>query len=163
MHIIRLNPKTVSLMSVEPFYCQLLHLIGHCSQSDDPLVQSRFFTSPSAGLEPELDDDWQQYVLPDLRQIFQSALEVVEADLETLQSMDAVPDLMRIEIPLTHLDAWIHSLNQARLALSARYCFDAQAIDEPFPGGNDQRAIALLQVHIYGMLMEWFLHELDTD
>lgn len=150
-------------MSVEPFYCQLLHFIAPCSKSDDPLVQARFFTSPSAGLEPELDDDWQQYVLPDLRQIFQSAIEVVEADLETLRPTDANPDCMSIDIPLTHLDAWIHALNQARLALSARHGFDAHAIDEPFSGGTDPRAFALLQVHIYGMLMEWFLHELDTD
>jgi hypothetical protein len=60
-----------------------------------------------------------------------------------------------------HLEAWIHALNQARLALSARFGFTERDMEDAIPIEGDQRALALFQVHFYGFLQECFLRQLE--
>jgi hypothetical protein len=60
-----------------------------------------------------------------------------------------------------HLEAWIHALNQARLALAARHEFAERELEREVPTEGGERALALFQIHFYGLLQEFFLRQLD--
>jgi hypothetical protein len=62
--------------------------------------------------------DWREYVLPDLRAQFDGQISLIE---EALKSPDDEP--AEIVIHRADGDRWYGALNQARLALDARYHF----------------------------------------
>jgi hypothetical protein len=160
VQVSRLNSQTIALTDLDLFCCELLQLITSSAQIDDPLVRERFYSSPTNGTEPEFEMDWVEYVQPDLRQIFQSALEVVDGDLESFPP-DEPEESYTLPLPLSHLDAWIHALNQARLALAVRHKFTELEMERATLLEGDQRALSLFQVHFYGFLIECFLRELE--
>ena len=160
MEIRRLEDGTVVLARLDSFCCDLLHQIVSSAQIDDPAVHDRLFSSPTAGKEPQFDDEWVRYVEPELRDLFRSAADVVTADLGEL-SRKGVRGSRTVRIPGAHLEPWIHVLNQARLALAARHGFDEDDMQRLVPSGEDARGLALLQVHFYGLLIECFLGELE--
>ncbi|MDB6156166.1 MAG: hypothetical protein JWL90_4619 [Chthoniobacteraceae bacterium] len=161
MQVRRVNEKTVALTELNVFCCELLHQIGPNAQSDDPAARGRLFSSPTGGKEAEFEMDWHDYVQPELRQIFQSAVEVVENDLFAFPAEDADEEDVTLEIPVNHLEAWIHTLTQARLSLAARHDFQEDEILRMFPADGSSRALALFQMDFYGFLLECFLRELD--
>lgn len=138
----------------------ILQIVPCAAATDDPAVQSRLFCQPSGGREPEFERDWKEYVEPDLRDIFKSAQEIVEGDLKDFDPNEA-GDSSTLRIPIKHLEAWVHALNQARLALSARYDFTEEDMEKPVSLGGDARGLALFQVHFYGFVQECFLQQLD--
>ena len=105
---------------------------------------------------------WRNYVEPGLRELFQSSLEIIANDLADFPG--ALPEEdYTLSLPLTHLEPWVHGLNQARLALAARYSFTEEEMEGRMPLDGDTRAFALFQVHFYGFLQECFLRELGDD
>ncbi len=161
MQIERIDEQTVALRDLDLLCCELLHQIAlSADPGDSAAARDRLFSSPSAGREPELDADWKEYVEPELAQIFRSALGVVQHDLEDFPPADPTDDLALL-IPVKHLDAWVHALNQARLAITARYDFTDRELEGKVPSDGDVRAFALFQVYFYGVLEEWFLRELE--
>jgi len=159
MTIQRLDSGIVSLGPLNAVLCELLRLILPSAQDDHPAAQARLFPPPSGGSDDDLDADWKSYVEPDLRHIFQSSLEVIEQDLAAL---DQNPSGRRrdLRIPVSHLNAWIHGLNQARLALVARHRLTEAELEEHTAVDDEDRSFALLQTHFYGLLQHSFLHEL---
>ena len=160
MKISRVDENTVALSRLDLLCCELLHQIPASAEIDDRAVRERMFSSPTGGREPELERDWQRYVRPELRHIFQSSLQVVQGDLQAFPPSDG-SDEHTLHIPLRHLDAWIHALNQARLALATRHNFAESEMESAIPMTGDARALALFQVHFYGFLMECFLREVE--
>jgi hypothetical protein len=136
----------------------MLHQIAVSGEDEDPDAQARLFSSPSDGTELEMEEDWREYVQPELRQLFQSAREVVRGDLEDFPP-DPVSDAMSLRLPVSHLESWLSALNQARLALAARHHVTELDMDH-VPRSGDSRALALFQIHLYGLLQEWFLREM---
>ena len=162
MTLRRVDSDTVALGPLDPFAIDLLRQIGGCARDDDPAARARLFPSPTNGAEQQLDRDWKSYVEPDLRRIFQSSLEVIEEDLEGRVSGSSSKG-RTLQIPVAHLDAWIHGLNQARLAIVARQNFSSAELEGDMPLEGNERALALFQTHFYGFLQESFLRELgDT-
>jgi hypothetical protein len=160
--ISRLDEETVALSRVDLLCCELLHQIPVSAEIDDRAVHERLFSAPTSTSEPEFEDDWQRYVRPGLRHLFQSSLQVVRGDLKGFPP--AQPDEnYTLRLPLQHLDAWIHSLNQARLALATRHNFTEREMESALPVAGDARSLALFQVHFYGFLMECFLRELEGE
>lgn len=145
----------------------LTELLRRVVRSADPsgseAARNRLFSAPSqdAG-ETELAADWRSYVEPELQQLFQSALEIVGRDVKTLR-MDQKAGIATLTIPVSHLESWIHGLNQARLALAARHEFGEKDMDRVLPLAGDERSFALLQVRFYGILQELFLRELEGE
>ncbi|MDQ3623857.1 MAG: DUF2017 family protein [Verrucomicrobiota bacterium] len=137
----------------------LRQILPSADVDDNPAGRARLFTSPTAGREPDLDRDWQSYVEPDLRELFQSSLDVIRADLESLPAKVAL-EFAALRIPVKHLEPWIQGLNQARLALAAKYDFTERDMEGIDPDAGDARAFALFQIHFYGFLQECFLREL---
>jgi hypothetical protein len=91
-----------------------------------------------------------------------SSIEVIERDLEKLR-VDKGTGESALPVAASNLEAWIHGLNQARLALAARHDFTDEDMERTLPLGGDPRALALLQVRFYGILQELFLRELNGD
>ena len=96
---------------------------------------------------------------PELHQNFQSALDVVRGDLADLPEGDPEPTA-RFTFRWSHLESWIHALNQARLALGARHEVTDEDMED-IPTGGDARALAIFQIAFLGYLQERFLHELE--
>jgi len=161
MRIRRRDDQTVELGGIDLLCCELLRQIVVSGQVDDfPAARERLYSSPTHGREPEADQDWKNYVEPDLRDMFRTSREVVQAALKNFPP-DKLADSYTLSIPIKHLEAWINALNQARLALSARYNFTEHEMEDAIPIESDQRALALFQVHFYGFLQECFLRQLE--
>jgi len=125
-------------------------------ESGDPLVESRLFPQPSAdSSEDELLDDWKSLIEPDLHDNFLAARESVTADLRGALSN---PDGTRqFTIPRSHIDYWLSSLNQARLALAEIHQFTDADLNRPPLDLEDDREFALMRMGIYGSLQEWII------
>lgn len=143
----------VHFRRIPPLLAALIRELPDAPVTDDPRVEARMFPDPGEG--DDLCDDWQAFVAPELRDAFAGARDIVRADLETLQ-----PDggLFRLTFPLAHADAWLGTLNQARLALAARNGFDERDLADEIPEDiRKPRERAIFQVHFYGMLQEWLI------
>ena len=161
MLIERLDEQTVALRDLDLLCCELLHQIAVSAEpGDSTAARARLFSSPSGGREPELDADWKEYVEPGLAHLFRSALGVVQEDLRDFPPAEPADDYT-LHIPVKHLESWIHALNQARLAITARYDFTEREMEGKVPLAGDTRAFALFHVYFYGILQEWFLAELE--
>jgi hypothetical protein len=164
VQISRVDGQTLQISQLDPLLRELLQrVVASADPSGSAAAQERLFSKPSDDPEEsEFFQDWQEYVEPELRHVFQSALEVIERDLTTLR--EESPDRGgELTIPLSHLESWIHGLNQARLALTARHGFSEEDMDRILPLAADPRSLALLQVRFYGILQELFLQELDAE
>ncbi len=161
MHIQRADRNHMELGEMD-FLCSqfILQIVPSASATDDPAAQRRLYSSPSGGREAEFDEDWKNYVKPDLQNIFRSAQEIVEGDLKRFDP-DESDDSSTLRIPLKNLEAWISTLNQARLAIAARFDFTEKEMEKRVSLDGDARGLALFQVHFYGFLQECFLQQLD--
>jgi hypothetical protein len=163
VEIRRVDDQTVALLEIDLLLCELIRRIP---ESADPAgseaAESRIYSNPTNGVDPELDAEWKEYVIPEMRERFQSAIETIRSDIAEFPTKTASDDFSLL-IPFGHLEAWIHGLNQARLALAARYEIDEHDM-ERMPLGGDERALALFQIHVYGLMQERFLMEqMESD
>lgn len=157
MKIHRLDAKTVALEEIDSFIGDLLRQIPANADPDScEAAAARLFPPPTGGRDPEDDIEWRELVEPGLRELFMDALAIVAEDLKGLPAKSGT-----LRVPVRHLDAWIHSLNQARLALAARHGFSDRELEREIPMEGSDRAFALFQIHFYGLLQEFFLRQLD--
>ena len=161
MYIHRLDSHCLVIHGISEFLGELLLQVTRCVDTGHPAVEKRMLSSPTAGLDPEWEADWREYVQPDLRQMFQTSREVVDGDLEGFPGGLTV-EPFTLRIPLDHLEAWVHSLNQARLSLAARHGFEERDLEGGVSFEGDARALALTQIHFYGILQESFLQHLES-
>lgn len=151
----------ISLSGLDLFCCELLQQIAvSADPGEDVAARDRLFPSPTGHTDPQADEDWQSYVEPELRELFQSSLDVVRDDLVDFPA-DGASDYHTLRLPVAHLPHWINALNQARLTLAARYSVTDQEM-EGVPLEGDTRALAVFQIHFYGLLQEYFLREIDS-
>lgn len=163
MTIYRPDSTTLTIAGIEPFLCELFaQIIPSADPSGSEAARRRLFSSPSRGAVPELDEDWTSLIEPELRRLFQSALEVVRTDLAPLAPARG-KKRDTLHLPVANLESWVHALNQARLTLTARYAFTEQEMEALVPEAGEPRAYALFQVHFYGFLQECFLRELEES
>ena len=160
MEIVRENVGIVALHNIDPFFVELLRQIPEeTDPRDDKIAMERLFSNPVDDPEDELNEEWETYVEPDLRHLFQSATETVAGDLKGLTGRDMDYSL---SIPVEHLEQWLNTLNQARLSLAMRNRFTDEELAADFsPIINSKRDMQLLQIHIYGFLQEMFIKELE--
>ena len=164
MKISRLDAQTVAISRLDLLCCELLQQIPVSAEIKDRNVRERLFTAPTGGREREFERDWQRYVRPELRHLFESSIQTVRNDLKGFPPTPSDENRTHVlHLPITHLDAWIHALNQARLALATRHGFTEPDLESPMPIVGDIRSLAVFQVHFYGFLMECFLRELEGE
>jgi hypothetical protein len=136
----------------------LLQILANAEPDGNPDVLERLYSTPTGGSEPQFDHEWQELIGPDLGEAFKSARDVVSEDLATM-SHDSKPGGSELRIPAEHLDAWINTLNQARLAIAARHHFTEREMDG-IPPEDHPYAEPLMQMHFYGSLQEHFIRAL---
>jgi hypothetical protein len=176
MKIVLIDNQTIAIGPIDLFCCELIRQIRISAEpGGDAAARERLFPGPTAGGDDSAEEDWREYVHPELERLFASHLDIIERDLdgfpeETVPTateeeggVSFVSDEHILRIPLIHLDAWIHGLNQARLAIAARHNFTEKDMDEDIPLEGDGRALALFQIHFYGVLQECFLRILGTE
>jgi hypothetical protein len=162
--ISRIDDKTLALSQLDPFYVELLRRVPAAADpAGNDAVNQRLFSAPADASEREINDSWKKYVEPELRSIFLSANQTVAADLmqfDKEKSGELVSYNLRI--PIKHIECWLNSLNQARLAIAARRGFTEADIDSEInPAIESDRDLALFQIHFYGFLQEIFIRELE--
>jgi hypothetical protein len=164
VQITRPDEKTVLLSRLDALVSELLRRIPQSADpGDNAAARARLFSLPTHDQsEAELVEDWRHYVEPELARLFLSNVEVIESDLKALH-VDNVSGDATLSLAASHLENWIHGLNQARLALSARYEFAEKDLEQSLPLSGDARDLARLQIHLYAMLQELFLRELEGD
>jgi hypothetical protein len=140
-----------------PLVQLLLAISGAADPGGNPAAQARLFPKPMAGQETDFCEEWEQFVQPELREAFEDASTTVDADLEPLRSGEE-----GWTIPLNHVDAWLNTLNQARLALAAEYEVTEADMDRPVPYPvQNERSMAVSQIHVYGLLQECLIQNLE--
>ena len=151
------------ISDLDPFLAEILRQIpASTCPKDVPAAEARLFSQPSA--EKEICAEWKSYVEPELRRLFQSAAETVSSDLAQLNGNEKSLSNCILRIPVEHADAWLNTLNQARLVIAAKYDFSDGELNDHYrsPTGS-RRDLGLFQVNFYGFLQEFILREIGSD
>lgn len=143
---------------LDEFWSELLRRLPESAEPRDEPARKRLFGPPTGGKDPDADAEWQEMVEPELRELFQSHLDVVTADLGHLKLVDGEGML---RIPAEHIRAWIHTLNQARLAIGARNGVTDEDMEGRRAFDTQEKGFAMLQIEVYGMILGFLLQYTD--
>ena len=162
MEVVR-NNGTLEISEIDPFLAELLRQIPASANPEAvPAAEQRLYSAPAGPDENEFCQEWKVYVEPELRLLFQSATETVAADLGQLAAEEKPFANGTLRIPQEHSDAWLNALNQARLAIAAKYDFtEAELCDYYRSPIGSRRDLSLFQVNFYGFLQEFILREME--
>jgi hypothetical protein len=148
----------VVLGDLDEFLWELIRKLPACATVEDEPVRKRLFGSPTAGADPVADEEWTEVVEPELRELFESHVNVVSEDLNRMEEIDGEHT---VRVPQEHLHAWIHTLNQARLALGARHDITEDDMEGRRLLEDENKGYAMLQIEIYGAILGILLHHFD--
>jgi hypothetical protein len=150
----------LQISDLDPFLAELLRQIPTSANPEGmPAAQARLFTRPS--VQKEICAEWKSYVEPELRRLFRTATETVSEDLTQLNGNEKSLSNCILHIPIQHADAWLNTLNQARLVIAAKYKFsDEELNDHDRSPIGSRRDLGLFQVNFYGFLQEFILREI---
>lgn len=182
MKVFRHDKKSPAIVfeGIEPFFIDVLRqLPGDADPGDDPAARARLFSGPMAASEDgdEFIQDWKNFVEPGIRELFQSAREIVVEDLATLppgasgpakndgESFDPavfLPTEHSLTIPTGHMEAWLRVLNQARLVLAARRGFAEKDMERerPFPPFTGPHERDMFKINFYDEIQQLLMQEM---
>ncbi len=147
-----------SFTELDPLTAELLRRIPGCASTEDEAARRRLFPSLTGGAEEEADLDWRETMEPELRELFSSNVETVAADLAKMEETKAG---LQLFVPIQHAPAWVHTINQARLALAARHNItEANMNGEEMPA-DPQDAFAVFQVEFYGAVLSMLVYHTE--
>jgi hypothetical protein len=151
---------TLQISDLDPFLAELLRQIPESADAEgSPDAEARLFSKPSR--ESEMCAEWKSYVEPELERLFRSANQTVAADLAQLNGNEKSLRNRALRIPLEHADAWLNTLNQARLVIAAKNKFsDEELNDHDRSPIGSRRDLSLFQINFYGFLQEFILREM---
>ncbi len=80
------RPSGLTLVGLDAFLVQLLRQIPECADpGDNKLARARLFSPPTRKSDAKLKHDWEHYVHPELRSLFQTARDTVVKDLSRMK------------------------------------------------------------------------------
>jgi hypothetical protein len=161
----RRQDDCLEISELDPFLAELLRQIPEsCNVEGIEAAQQRIFSTPAAAAEAEICSEWKVYVEPELRRLFRSATETVAGDLGQLNGSTKPFANCTLRIPMENAEAWLNALNQARLAIAAKYNFtDSELCDHYRSPIGSRRDLGLFQVNFYGFLQEFILQEIAGE
>lgn len=116
--------------------------------------KERLYGTPTRGADPELDEEWKEFVEPELKYIFQAAMDTIIADFAKAPK-GVWPDDFWLEIPAAHLNAWVNGLNQARLCMAERYkIFGPDTGSVAHAGSQEDAETVSFDYEIYSTVQE---------
>jgi len=154
--------SNLELRDVDPFLAELLRQIPESANPDEnETARRRLFSAPAAESETEICQEWKLYVEPELRRLFETAAETVGRDLQQLDGKRRPFANCTLRIPLANAEAWLSTLNQARLVIASKHNFSDNELSDHYrsPMGS-RRDLSLFQVNFYGFLQECILREI---
>lgn len=83
-------------------------------ESNDARVRKRLL--PETYEDEEAEKEWRRHATPELERLFVSRAQVVRMDLANIRQLKSV-DSWVLTVGANHVNAWLASLNAARLAL----------------------------------------------
>jgi hypothetical protein len=140
------------LRDIHPLFVSLLAELPKAAARHRK-AQARLYPDPAGGRgEAEFRSDWKEHVRPGLERLFASTREIVARDLSALVRHGPGTTLL---IPGNHLEAWLNTLNQARLVIVEENGFTESDLArcEP-PDLATRRGLSLLKVHFYAHVQE---------
>jgi hypothetical protein len=143
---------------LDEFLSELFLSLPACAAAEDEAARKRIYGTVTGGADPEADSEWQEVVEPELRELFQSHIDVVSGDLKLMEEKDGAHALL---VPGEHLEAWAHTLNQARLALGARYDITEEDMEGRRKIDGPEKGFALFQIEIYGLVLSFLLRHME--
>jgi hypothetical protein len=155
---IRTSEKGWVFEDIDPLIGELLRGLPGCAAVDDEATRARIFSSPTGGADREIDEEWRENMEPDMRELFQSHVDVVVGDLAAMTEKD---DSSTLSIPAKNARAWIHTLNQARLALGAKHGVTEEDTAGPKRRRASAKTFALMQIDFYAMLLSLLLGQTE--
>lgn len=99
--------------------------------------------------------DWEEFVLPDLKESFNEQLDHIEQVLGNLDAEAPEP----VFIVKDDAETWYGALNQARLALEDRYQFDGENPEEMTPGKRTSWYRAQFYQMLQSLLLEFLMRD----
>lgn len=155
---------TPRFTGIHPLLAELLRAAALDPWERCPSGSSRL--TPPPGEDEELLHDWEDHVQPELRRHFDSERAVVAADLgglkeEPVAKSDQHPT-WSLEIPPSHAEAWLTTLNALRLSLAGEHGLtEADLSRNEEPDFSTERGLTLMQVNFYAFVQECLLLVLD--
>ena len=150
---IRMSDQGLVFEEMDPFIVELLRSLPACASTEDEAAHRRIFSTPTNGTDAEADRDWRENVEPGMSELFKSHVDIVAADLGAIRQQ---ADAYTLTVQAENARAWVHTLNQARLALGARH-----GVTDDDTGGRRRhtgaKAFAIMQIDFYGMLLSMLL------
>ena len=111
----RRQQDCLEITELDPFLAELLRQIPEsCNVEGAEAAQQRIFSAPAPENEKEVCAEWKVYVEPELRRLFRSATETVEADLEQLNGCTKPFANCTLRIPTANADAWLNARSEER-------------------------------------------------
>ncbi len=102
----------------------------------------------------EAMEDWQEFVLPELREGFNAQLEAIEAAIANAGDGE---DPGEVFITRENSELWYGGLNQARLALEERYGLSTAEPEEMSPGERSAWFRSQFYLHVQSLLLDYVL------
>ena len=165
MELIKNDDSTWTLSKVSELEPLMLSRIpdsadpNGCDRALDRLYPSPI--APDADLDADksfdLENDWDEFIKPDLQIEFKDALKIVADDLgKSIMPREGDLNLYQFISPTAHANHWCSALNQARIVIHHKYDLpDEDGVMDMSP--NPEKWMATLQSEIYGMLMEFLI------
>jgi len=156
MNFRRLRNGGFELRAIPEPFVGMLGELPDVPERHSEAADARLYPSPS-DRHDDLAEDWKDHVEPELRRLFSEARDLVRRDIASIKATPKAHGTLRV--PPENLEAWMHALTQARLALAEAHAFTEAELSAPLDGPwNSPRDIARLQMDFYAALLEWIVN-----
>lgn len=141
-------------------YVETLRGVPMLIESNDPRVRKRLM--PETYDDAEAEAQWRRHATPELERLFLSRAQIVRRDLAAMRQIKDT-DSWVLKVPDTHSNAWLASLNAARLALYLLSDLDASHLER---GGarkaTEKQREAVDRIHFLAELQSVLMGECEV-
>jgi|JRYL01.1.fsa_nt_gb hypothetical protein len=130
-------------------------------ESRDPRVLERLY--PDTCSDEQDEAQWREHAVPELERLFASRGTIVRKDLAAMRAVgDAASRVLLI--PEGHTNAWLASLNAARLALYALNDLNADWMSGyELESATDKQREAIARIHLLAEIQAVLLGEFELE
>jgi hypothetical protein len=159
--IIRFDEDVVHFEALDEFSVDMFRRLPDCAGTDDGPAGRRIFATLTGGADPEADAEWKEVVEPSLRELYESHVDVVKKDVADIISGEESEEGGELSFPLEHGRAWMHTLNQARLALGARHDVTEEDMEGRRELKDGDKMFAIMQIEFFGIVLGVLLQRIE--
>ena len=128
-------------------------------ESNDPRVRKRLL--PETYDDDDAEQQWRRHSAPELERLFMSRAQIVRKDLGAMRQLKDA-DSWVLFVPDTHQNAWLATLNAARLALFLLSDLEAEHLErEGHQRATDKQREAIARIHFLAELQSILMGQFD--